>query len=78
MLSHWMYIYIHRCFIEALIRHGKDLGMRLSQPCNVVLQPHWQSTELFFEGLTKKYKDLELIMAILPKKGSGSGYREYM
>ena len=51
-----------------------SVGMRLAEPCDVVYQKKRQTAEQLFRELCSQYNKLELIMAILPKKGSGSGY----
>ena len=49
--------------------------MRMApQPSAVEYQRRGQSAEQFFKGLIRRNEQLKLIMAILPQKGSGSGY----
>lgn len=51
-----------------------SVGIKLARPFEVVYQEHRETAEQLFRGLRRQYPSLELIMAILPKKGSGSGY----
>jgi eukaryotic translation initiation factor 2C len=66
-----------RKFTSELTRHSRSLGMRMApQPSAVEYQRTGQSAEQFFKGLIRRNEQLKLIMAILPQKGSGSGYAE--
>ncbi|CAI8030664.1 Protein argonaute-2 (Fragment), partial [Geodia barretti] len=61
-------------FMEKLARHSQSLGMKITEPCDVVFQPRGKAVGRFLEDLVSKYKGLQLIVVILPKKGADSGY----
>lgn len=48
--------------------------MSISEPVAIDFKHRDQSAEVFFNTLIRRNSNLELIMAVLPKKGSGSGY----
>ena len=48
--------------------------MSISEPVAIECKHRDQSAEVFFNTLIRRNSNLELIMAVLPKKGSGSGY----
>ena len=60
--------------MEKLARHSQSLGMKITEPCDVVFQPRGKAVGRFLEDLVSKYKGLQLIVVILPKKGADSGY----
>ena len=78
IITVYMHMYIYTCvrrkFTSELTRHSSSVGMSMAEPYAVEFQPRRQSAEQFFNALMRKYNNLELIMAILPKKGAGSGY----
>ena len=64
----------YRDFMQKLARHSHSLGMKINQPCDMVFQPRGKAAGRFLEDLVSKYKGLQLIVVILPKKGADSGY----
>ena len=64
----------HRNFVSCVIHHSRSLGMSISEPVAIECKRRDQSAEVFFNTLIETNSNLELIMAVLPKKGSGSGY----
>jgi hypothetical protein len=60
--------------MQKLARHSHSLGMKINRHCDMVFQPRGKAAGRFLEDLVSKYKGLQLIVVILPKKGADSGY----
>lgn len=75
-----MHVHVHviwttcRKFISRLMDHSSKLGMTISNEPVVVCQDRREAPKDMFDSLRRKNPHLQLIMAVLPKKGAGSGY----
>ena len=74
VLVYCVYICMYRDFTSKLTSHSYKVGMSMTAPCTVEFQQPRQPAEQLFKRLIQNNPHLELIMAILPKKGTGSGY----
>ena len=58
--------------------HSSRLGMAIRHEPVVVYQKRREAPKDMFDSLRRENPNLQLIMAVLPKKGAGSGYGTVM
>ena len=73
----FVFIFGCRRFTSSLMEQSHALGMPILQEPVVEYQRRGQSPADVFSFLMRRVSNLQLIMAVLPKKGGGSGYGEY-